>query len=283
MKLEIPIYEYHDIREHSDDIDLAHSPYVIRTQEFDEQMNWLHRNDYHTAALDDLISGEVDEKTVIITFDDGDISNYEIAFPILTKYKMKATFFVVPAFIDKIDSQRRRINLSKQQIEQMSKSGMRFESHSLTHPYLFRLSSNNIHEEMRKSKIMIEEIVNREVRHFCVPFGFYDGTMISIAEKSGYKSLVTEDYGYYNYLHQSDVKIQIMPRFTIKAGLKLEKFIHIAEKRKLFLLGDYIGSNALNAIKNLIGFNSYIKLRSNIFTLLSHLRLVTENRNKMIA
>src|SRR5437867_12744919 len=66
---------------------------------FDEQMNYLHQERYTTISLDDFLAFQEGRKSlpakpIILTFDDGFMSNYLYAFPILKKYGMKATIFV---------------------------------------------------------------------------------------------------------------------------------------------------------------------------------------------
>ena len=73
---------------------------VITPESFERQLCVLRDAGYHTVTLDDLrdyVYHGVDlpENPVCITFDDGYLSNYEIAYPILEKYGMKATIFAI--------------------------------------------------------------------------------------------------------------------------------------------------------------------------------------------
>src|SRR5215831_7301046 len=66
---------------------------------FDEQMKYLHDEGYTTISLDDFVAFQngkkrLPPKPIIVTFDDGFMSNYVFAFPILKKYGMTATIFV---------------------------------------------------------------------------------------------------------------------------------------------------------------------------------------------
>ena len=70
----VPVLNYHQVN------DVNISPLTIPVQVFKEQMDYLHRNGYHTITLDELYDYIVHDtplpdKPVVITFDDGYIDN----------------------------------------------------------------------------------------------------------------------------------------------------------------------------------------------------------------
>ncbi len=86
----IPVLYYHHV-EPSDPI----SPHV-----FEAQMKYLLSKGYNSISLNELCefmvgSSTVPKKSFVLTFDDGFYCNYHYLFPILQKYKLKATIFVV--------------------------------------------------------------------------------------------------------------------------------------------------------------------------------------------
>ena len=70
--------------------------------QFDEQMEFLKRN-FDVISPHELPMARRSGKGryVIVTFDDGYRDNYDLAFPVLKRHGLKATFFVPTAFIDK--------------------------------------------------------------------------------------------------------------------------------------------------------------------------------------
>ena len=197
MRTLVPILEYHDLSKQTDPKKDFHSPYILLESKFYDHIKWLYGNGYKIINIDDLLNGNIPEKSVVLTFDDGHISNYEMAFPILQGFGFTATFFIYPTVIGKEGF------LSIPQIEEMAQKNMRFESHSLTHPYIVTLNNQDIKHEVYESKIQIQKILNCEVNHFSVPFGFYNKYLISCLKESGYKSLITENFGYYIYKDKS--------------------------------------------------------------------------------
>jgi len=252
MENQIPILEYHDISEKTDHERTLHSPYVILKNKFYDQMNWLSTEGFRTLTIDDAISGRIPKKAVVLTFDDGHISNYEFAFSILKEFNFSATFFIVPQLVGK------RNYITRDQILEMYEHGMRFESHSLTHRYLIKLATADLILELRNSKKNIEEMIHSEVNHFSVPFGFYNGNLISFAKEIGYRTLVTEDFGYYRPDQNS---FQILPRFTVKSNITLNKFKKILESKKIGLSADYLVAAVLKNFKRLLGFDSYVRFK----------------------
>ena len=253
MKSEVPIFGYHDLSDGEKNLNPFHAPYVPLKTKFCEQMQWLSMNGYRTLTLDDLINHNVPQKSVVLTFDDGHISNYELAFPILKKFNFVATFFIVPKYIGS------KNYITREQILEMTKQGMRFESHSLTHTHILSLSKGEIDREVHQSKEEIQSLLNSEVNHFSVPYGFYNRYLVRCVEKAGYKSLVTENFGYYV---ANKNPFPILPRFTVKSRMDTGKFKEIAERRKGQLLTYYSKALCLQNVKRVLGYRMYIRLKS---------------------
>ena len=253
MKNEVPIFEYHDLSDKLTNIKAFHSPYVLLKTKFFEQMRWLYQNEYQTLTIDDLLSCNVPEKSVILTFDDGHISNYKLAFPILKKFNFVATFFVVPQWVGKRDY------VMREHILEMFAHGMKFESHSLTHPYILSLTTEEMTRELRESKEKIQDMLDGEVNHFSVPYGFYDRCLVQHVKEAGYKTIVTEDFGYHRIKSQL---FYILPRFIMKSNIHPTKFKQITEGTKIKLLNDYSKAFCLEYLKKLLGFRIYIRVKS---------------------
>lgn len=253
MENQIPILEYHDLTDKPVRIKSVHSPYVLSTTKFYRQMKWLQENGYDALTIDDLLSHNVSARSVALTFDDGHVSNYKLAFPILEEFRFIATFFIVPNCIDKKDY------LTREQILEMHEQGMRFESHSLTHPYMLLLSREKKIKELYQSKEEIQNLLGSVTKHFSVPYGFYDEDLIQCVRETGYKSLVTENIGYYTYQKKP---FHILPRFTIKSNIDFDVFKDIVKIRKSRLAFAYIKEFILNTMKKTFGYKRYIHLKS---------------------
>lgn len=90
----VPIITYHSITEN------ASSNSEITPENFEAQIKALADEGYTGITFEQLVEyvyegKKLPEKPICITFDDGYLNNYEIAYPILKKYNMKATIFVI--------------------------------------------------------------------------------------------------------------------------------------------------------------------------------------------
>lgn len=84
--------------------------------------------------------------------------------------------------------------LSWDEIKEMSKYGINFGSHTVTHPILTRISHDQRKIEIKKSKEDIEKNIKKKVTSFCYPNGKiddYDNEIINILKNSGYNCAVT--------------------------------------------------------------------------------------------
>ena len=160
---------------------------------FDQQMNHLHQDGYTTISLDDFVAfldGQkpLPTKPIILTFDDGFMSNYLYAFPILKKYGMTATIFVT------LDSNSENFKkyahldlpLTLEQMKEMSDYGISMESHTMTHRYLSMLKPADMRWELEESKKVLAKLLDKPVRFLAIPSGAYSGTVKRLVKKSGY-------------------------------------------------------------------------------------------------
>jgi len=118
---EIPVFCYH----------------FISPAEFEAHLQHLQRNGYATLTADEFYQARQNDngdqvRSVLLTFDDGDISFYRVAYPLLQKYGMKAVNFIIPGWIG------RQGVLNWDQVQEMHESGLvDFQSHSMHHPAIF--------------------------------------------------------------------------------------------------------------------------------------------------
>jgi len=147
-------------------------------------------------AAADLRRGEtLPERSLVITFDDGYRSVYQVAFPILREQAIPATVFLTVGDPEEAswrgasDPSARlpplegRPMLSWGEIRTMQRGGMNFGAHTLTHPDLTRLPPSGIEREMVASKVALEEILGEPVAGFAYPFGRYDARSLQLARQ----------------------------------------------------------------------------------------------------
>jgi peptidoglycan/xylan/chitin deacetylase (PgdA/CDA1 family) len=191
----IPILMYHYIN----DEEPLRSRLGVSPKSFQRQMRFLKEHNYNVVTLDkitDLIKYKkrIPPKTIAITFDDGYIDNYANAYPILKKYNIPATIFVVINRIGKRLGQDEYMGWP--QIEELSNSGLiTVGSHSISHPNLSEVASEDkLRDEIFASKRILEETLHKKVDFFSYPFGGVNSRARGLTIEAGYKACVGTNF-----------------------------------------------------------------------------------------
>lgn len=174
----IPILMYHSI-EHEQQSSIH--PYYRTTTPpslFDEQLRFLQQEGYRTCSLEyaaNQLQVQVSstDKLVVITFDDGYGDFYRHAFPVLQSCGFTATVFLATAYIGESPIQfKGKDCMTWAQIRELQRNGIRFGSHTVTHPQLRNLSMQAIENELLQSKGTIEDKMGCPVTSFAYPYAF---------------------------------------------------------------------------------------------------------------
>ena len=194
---------------------------------FAEQMAYLREAGYTALCFDDYLAIRAGQrpmppKPVILTFDDGYLSNYTIAYPVLKKYGYKATVFVSPEpdehtrqLIEGIDG-----FLDTAQICEMVDQGVSIQSHTLTHCVLTELSDEAAMFELAESRRKLAEMTGRPVDHIAIPRAGYSWRVKRLVKEAGYKTACCNNKGSANGL--SD--LLALPRIVIERDMSIEDF-----------------------------------------------------------
>ena len=168
---------------------------AIDPTDFEWQMKYLVDHGYHTISTDELYDfmegkGALPDRPVLITFDDGYVDNYTNAYPILKKYNLKATIFIVTGFVSS-----RKGYLTWDQLREMEQHGIMAQSHTVTHARLPELPDERIREELVESKRTAEAELGHPIDFIAYPTGVHDLHIVSIAKEAGYRGGFTVKYG----------------------------------------------------------------------------------------
>ena len=212
----IPVLMYHHVNPNKGDM------VTVTPETFNGQMKYLHERRYRTLKLDELILCMnrkliLKEKAVVITFDDGWLDNYIYVYPVLKKYKINATIFIVTDRIERANKnliqitsipthkeskllikqgEEHRVVLNWDLIKEMLYSGLvDVYSHTKSHVKCDRLSEKELLEELGESKKVIETRLGRPCPYLCWPYGLYNDTALKIAKDVVYKALFTTRHG----------------------------------------------------------------------------------------
>lgn len=144
-------------------------------------------------------------RQVALTFDDGNLTDYEVVFPLLRRLGVTASFFVITGKLGK------RGYLSREQVVELALAGMEIGSHSHTHPQMPTLSADEQRAELLESRYQLEALLGRPVTRFCYPGGLYDAALVERTLDAGYTSACTTDWR----LAEPGLGAYLIPRCTV--------------------------------------------------------------------
>lgn len=187
----VPILLYHYVEYVQDKRDTIRKSFSITPNVFEEQIKTLLNNGYTfitSSDLGDALDNKamLPENPVIMTFDDGYGDFYQDVLPILKKYKVRATAYIIPGFIDKLNY------MTKKELEEVVVSGLvEIGAHTMNHMYLRNKPYNTVKQEVDKSKIILEEMFRVPVVSFAYPYGAFDKQAIGLVKEAGFKTAAT--------------------------------------------------------------------------------------------
>jgi len=192
----VKVLAYHRIVK-DDTIHPSLKSYVTNVEVFRSHLRILERGGFTAITFRDYdlyLRGEMNlpRKPVIISFDDGYRDTYELAYPILREYGMSATVFVVAAptspvnYWDRCDTCEPAPLMSPSQVLELHQAGIEIGSHSLTHPRLTEVSREQAWDEITRSRMLLEILLNSPVRTFCYPYGLVNRFVRDVVRQAGY-------------------------------------------------------------------------------------------------
>ena len=191
----------------------------IEINDFEQQIKYLSENDYYFPTWEEVeayIDGktELPEKSVVITVDDGDPSFFELGVPIIQKYNVKATSFVVAYWYGDV-AQNKEKNISYQSHSyDMHKGGSNGKGVMLSWSY----------EKMVEDLKTSQEVLGG-ASIFCYPFGQYNELDIKALKDTGFKLAFTTQGG---RVKKGASKYEL-PRVRISGTTSIESFIKKVE------------------------------------------------------
>ena len=129
------------------------------------------------------------KKAFNITYDDGVLQDVRFV-AMLNKYGIKGTFNLNSELMKNEFSW---IHPNGMQVKRLSVEnvkhlydGHEVASHTLTHPYMYNLSDEELYHQMKRDKDNLEKLFEREVQGFAVPFDYYDDRIAECAKACGF-------------------------------------------------------------------------------------------------
>lgn len=207
----------------------------------------------HLQVSAELCSGEQPKiPAPVVTFDDGHISNYRYALPLLEKYSRRAIFFVTVGWAG-----IREEFMDWSQLRQLVAQGHGVASHGWSHIPLTRCTPAEAREELRRSKLTLEDRLGIAAEDVSFPHGRWDRSVLGLCAELGYRRVYTSNPW---------VPCRKQEGVELLGRLMMRRTICAAEFRRLLTLGRtgrairHAEYKAKEALRRILGDRMYHRL-----------------------
>lgn len=170
---------------YSDVFSVPQDAVAVSTFMFLSNNGWVQTDDYSIAPY---TYPAFNRGIVTLTFDDAFEENVNTALPILNQYGLKTTQCYATQYIEGKPAQIANV-------QKFSKSGHETCAHSVTHPYLTKVSAKQLDHELQHSQAFLQQITGEPVKEFASPYGDYNAK-VNTAISKYYASHRTTDEGF---------------------------------------------------------------------------------------
>jgi len=168
---------------------------------FARQLNELRATGFNTPPYGRPGNGAVPPKSIALTFDDGFTNAFTHALPVLAEHGFRAIQFLVADLVGQFNEwevaqdEVREPLMDPPQVREWLAAGHEIGAHTLTHPYLTRISFRDAREEIFASKRKLEDQFGVPIRHFCYPYGDWNESIRELVREAGYETACTTEFG----------------------------------------------------------------------------------------
>lgn len=171
----------------------------LHVDDFERHLTLLNQFGYTPITFRDYkLSSEgklrLPKKPVILTFDDGYEDVYRLAYPLLKEQGMKAVIFVLGDRSIRYNSwdanspgiSKARL-MNDRQIKELHSQGFEIGAHTLSHSDLLTMEYSERYNEVYKSKLILEALLNSKIISFSYPYGLVNTEIKDLVEEAGYQ------------------------------------------------------------------------------------------------
>ena len=215
----VPILMYHYIYP-KEDVSPQGSSLNVSIEAFEKQMWFLKTFGFRALSLDEYYEIKMGlrksrGKEVLITFDVGHHSYLDYAVPILERYQLKSANFLVWQNL----TGNREAYIHLKEAQEFSKNPLiDFESHTMTHPNLTKVSLSRARSEIFQSKEYFEKALKKEIKYFCYPEGSFNPDIMDLVKEAGYLLAFRTSFKFYKSYPEtphSVIRIKISPKYNL--------------------------------------------------------------------
>lgn len=208
VEIKLPILVYHYVEHVQDKADVLRQKMNVNPETLAGEIAALQSADYRFFQVQDVPGLLVDSKarsknSVVLTFDDGYEDFYTDVFPILRRYGVKATLYVVNDFIDRPNY------ATAEQLKDIAASGLvEIGAHTLNHESLAGKTQAEVKRQIEGSKQDLEQRFGIPAQTLAYPYGHFDAQAVSAVKAAEFAAAVSTQPGW----RPSETNLFILPR-----------------------------------------------------------------------
>lgn len=189
--VEIPILMYHHLETLEPNASETLRTWTVSPEQFAVQLDYLREHGFHTITFKQLVEffdngTPLPVHPILLTFDDGWIDDYTVAFPELTKRQMVGNFFPPTQYVDVGGEQL----INWEQVLEMDHAGMEFGGHTISHQDLTKINLDEVARELTVSKTKMEDRLGHRTYALSYPFGAFNPKVVAATQAAGYRAAV---------------------------------------------------------------------------------------------
>lgn len=233
-KNKIPVLCYHNLATAEEKTNFeSEKDWTIDVKNFEEQLKYFKKHNYKTLTMKEFYEWkqgkiELPHKSVLITFDDGFLSNYHYAFPLLKKYNMNAIVFLIGEYVQNATQTDWDGNIKTymplELVEKSKEEYPNIDFCSHTYGLHYHNSINEVSKEQMKKDFSLFNNNITNTKFLAYPFGQYNEDLINAWKDSD--GLLAFAYGPtrkdYRKASKNDDNFKI-PRLNVSHGMKAWK------------------------------------------------------------
>jgi peptidoglycan/xylan/chitin deacetylase (PgdA/CDA1 family) len=174
----------------------AGAPYpdlYVKPADLMGQMRWLSRHGYHAVTLGRVFRYwregiALPPKPVVVSFDDGYLSDYAVALPTLRRFGWAGVLNLVVHNIVPGD-------ITAWQVRRLIAAGWEIDAHTVSHADLTGLAAAQLRYEVAGSRATLRRMFGQPVDFFCYPAGRYNDAVVAAVRAAGYLGATTVNPG----------------------------------------------------------------------------------------
>ncbi len=249
VAVSLPVLMYHHLSQEGS------GSVTIAIDLFAQHLAALENAGYNTVTIDDLLDYvyqdiSLPENPVLITFDDGYLSNYEYAYPLLQEHTMYATIFVIGVSIgrDTYKDTGRSItpHFSREQAEEMEASGLiQIQSHSYDFHQVENLDTAPVRagivqlsgeSDAAYSALVLADCQRMETLlpsapvAFAYPYGLYSQKSEALLSQAGIQITFTTVEKTNTLLRGDPQSLRLLGRYNVDNSISAEKLLNLLEQ-----------------------------------------------------